>query len=289
MEHLLAEILKNQVSNEAWSWLEDQAELIRSESGADKLNHCFVLIPRKTSRKPVTLTNAQQENLESKFPGAGLLDWSTDRLARVWILQQINASDPDLYVRKIEQLFLTAEMNELVALYSSLPYLQFPERWVYRCTEGIRNNIATVLEAVMYENPYPAQWLSEAAWNQLVMKAFFTDKNVDRITGLDNRANQPLADILIDYAHERWQAHRKVNPQLWRLVGKFINQQSFSDLQKLYSEGDTVEKKAAILACSQSDYAPAKKLVAETAGATKILENLSWKSLINESLQSSNN
>lgn len=289
MEHLLAEILKNQISAEAWNWLDDQAKQIRTEPGAAKLNHCFVLIPRKTGKKPVTPTQTQLNGLESQYPGVGLQNWTADRLARVWILTQVDPSDPDTYVRKIEQLFLTAEMNELVALYSALPYLQFPERWVLRCSEGIRNNIGTVLEAVMYENPYPAQWLPEPAWNQLVMKAFFTDKNVDRITGLDKRANQQLADILTDYAHERWQAHRKVNPQLWRLVSRFINNRNFSDLQKLYSEGDPVEKKAAILACSQSEFAPAKQLVAEATGATKILETLSWKSLINESLQSSNN
>ncbi|WP_336514394.1 EboA domain-containing protein [Pollutibacter soli] len=284
MEHLLAEILKSQVSPDAWTWLEDQAQQIRTEPGAAKLNHCFVLIPRKTGKKPITPTSAQLVELEKNLPGAGLQDWTADRLARVWILTQIDTSSSDTYVRKIEQLFLTAEMNELVALYSALPYLKFPERWVLRCSEGIRNNIATVLEAVMYENPYPAQWLSESAWNQLVMKAFFTDKNVDRITGLDKRANQHLADILTDYAHERWQAHRKVNPQLWRLVSRFINNNNFSDLRKVYSEGDHVEKKAAILACSQSEFAPAKQLVAEAAGTTNILETLSWKSLINESL-----
>ena len=63
-------------------------------------------------------------------------------------------------------------MNELVALYSALPLLAYPEAWVHRCTEGIRSNIGPVLEAIMIANPYPSENLSEAAWNQVVLKAF---------------------------------------------------------------------------------------------------------------------
>jgi hypothetical protein len=75
----------------------------------------------------------------------------------------------------------------------------------------------------MYENPYPSKHLDEPAWNQMVLKAFFTEKNVERITGLDERANERLASILVDYAQERQSAHRTVNPQLWRLVEKFVD------------------------------------------------------------------
>jgi hypothetical protein len=175
-------------------------------------------------------------------------------------------------------------MNELVALYSSLPFLAYPEAWKFRCTEGIRSNIATVLEAIMYDNPYPAGYLDEPAWNQMVLKAFFTEKNVDRISGLDERANKNLANILVDYAHERWAAHRSVDPQLWRLVGKFIDEQNFPDIQKLYADGALPEKKAAALACFETDFAPAKNLLGGVPGLYSAIveKKLTWTTLARE-------
>jgi hypothetical protein len=165
-------------------------------------------------------------------------------------------------------------MNELVALYSSLPLLAYPESWRFRCTEGIRSNIGSVLEAIMYDNPYPAEQLDEAAWNQLVLKAFFTEKHVERIVGLDKRANRQLAHILTDYVHERRSAHRKVDPQLWRLIGQFIDEKNFQDISILYDNGDDIEKKAALLACADSNFADAKEFVEE--------KSLTWEELVKE-------
>ena len=172
-------------------------------------------------------------------------------------------------------------MNELADLYAALPVFAYPEIWVKRCAEGIRSNIGIVLDAIMYDNPYPAEYLDEAAWNQMVLKAFFTDKDVNRIIGLDERANAPLAATLIDYAHERWAAQRSVNVQLWRLVGKFIDEANFSDIQNVMASGDIISRKAAALACAQSDYEPAKNLL-DSAPELKneIIENkLNWITL----------
>jgi hypothetical protein len=289
MEKLLAEIIFQQLDEPTGSWLKEKAIAIHSETAANQLYQSFAMLPRKTGKHPITISTAQEKELSASLPGFSVSGWSIDRLSRVWLLQQINSTDQATFTRKIEQLFLTAEMNELVALYSSLPLLAYPESWKHRCTEGIRSNIALVLEAIMYENPYPEKWLDEGEWNQMVLKAFFTDKNIDRITGIDRRANLALANTLFDYAHERWQAGRNVNPQLWRLVQKFISQDSFADLQKLYKEGNAVEKKAAILACSQSEFEPAKQFAEQAPEISIVKTQTTWSSLITEALQHSNN
>jgi hypothetical protein len=168
-----------------------------------------------------------------------------------------------------------------VALYTALPGLAYNEEWQNQCAEGIRSNIGNVLEAIMYNNPYPYKCLSEQAWNQLVMKAFFTDKDVRRIIGLDERTNKELASILADYAQERWAAHRTVHPQLWRLVTPFINEGNFCNIEKAFNSNDTVEKKAAALVCFYSNYPPAKQLLEkEPEIKSAITENkLNWNSL----------
>ena len=113
------------------------------------------------------------------------------------------------------------------------------------------------------------------------MKAFFTDKDVSRIIGLDERANKELADILVDYASERRAAHRNINPQLWRLVTRFIDDTNFANILKAFNSRDIPEKKAAALACYNSNYNPAKNLLEnEPDLKSAIVENkLSWNSL----------
>jgi hypothetical protein len=115
-----------------------------------------------------------------------------------------------------------------------------------------------------------------------VLKAFFTDKAVEKISGLDKRANRTLAYTLSDYAHERWAAHRTFNPQLWRLTAKFIDERIYADICRVFQEGNEHEKAAAALACFESDYEPAKALLNETPRLKSAIEKneLSWNTLI---------
>jgi hypothetical protein len=196
----------------------------------------------------------------------------------------LDNTNEDAYIKTIENLFLAAEVNELVTLYGALPVLAYPQKWAARCAEGIRSNIGAVLETIICNNPYPSEYLSEAAWNQLVLKAFFTEKNIDCIIGLDKRANKALADTLCDYAHERWAASRTVHPQLWRCVAPFIDAGNFSDIQKVLESKNPVEQKAALLACYNSNYEPAKTLLHEYSEIENTIESgeLNWHSLAKE-------
>jgi hypothetical protein len=292
IRNLFAEIIKQNVNEDAWNWVKDKSSHLNREQNVALFNMAFTAVPRKMmGKKMIEISAGQEKKIGASLTGFSISGWTIDRLARVWLLMNLNSTDKDDYIRMIENLFKAAEMNELVALYSSLPLLVYPEVWKFRCTEGIRSNIGSVLEAIMYENPYPSKYLDEPAWNQMVLKAFFTEKNVERITGLDQRANQKLASILFDYAHERWAAHRTVNPQLWRLVGKFIDENNFPDIQKLFKEGNPSEKKAAALALSESDFMPAKNLLNQTANLKNAIQEktLTWSSLIREMKNFSSN
>ena len=133
----------------------------------------------------------------------------------------------------------------------------------------------------MYDNPYPAKYLPEPAWNQLVLKAFFTEKDINRIGGVDERANPELANILSDYAHERWAAHRPVHPQLWRFVGKFMNEIFFNDIKKVLSSENKTEQSAAALAAHDASYPPAKNILNENRELDEAIKSgrLTWNSL----------
>ncbi|MCD8740963.1 EboA domain-containing protein [Mucilaginibacter roseus] len=231
LQQTIAAIIQNNITADAWAWLSRQGD-IKSRAA---FNAAFAMMPRKTGKAEISITPAQAQELDAIRKGFNIDGWTADRLCRVYLLLSADASDGERYLDVVENLFLAAEMNELVALYSALPVLAYPDFLVKRCAEGIRSNIGSVLEAIMYNNPYPAEYLPEAAWNQLIMKAIFTEKRLDLITGLNHRNNQELARILMDFARERGAAGRTVVPELWHLASPFTDAGIVNAVKQQYS------------------------------------------------------
>jgi len=276
------EILQRNLSKEAWIWLTEKSAQIAGNNSA-ALFMAFTSAPRNTGKSLLLFDRADQEKISLSVPGFNLSGYTADRLTRLSLLLNWPHKDKEVYLKTIKQLFKAAEMNELVALYGALPLLAYPEDWIEQCKEGIRSNIGSVLEAIICDNPYPGQYLPEPAWNQLVLRAFFTAKAIDKIQGLDRRSNKTLADTLSDYAHERWAAYRSFDLQLWRVVAGFIDERIYPDIRKVFQEGNEHEKEAAALACAQSDYVPAKGLLDEVPLLRSAIEKneLNWESLAN--------
>lgn len=276
----LADCILRHVSAETWSWLTEKTSLIGKSDNGQPFTVAFAAVTRKTGKQPVVLSETEITEIQQIRPHMTIQHWAIDRLCRVWLLMHLNASDQNKYFRIIENLFPIAEMNEQVALYSALPVLAYPELWRGRCAEGIRSNIGDVLESIMCNNPYPSENLDEPAWNQMVLKAIFTEKPIQEIINLDERANQNLANTLSDYAHERWAAHRPVHPLLWRCVGKFINEKIFPDIIRIASSEQVQEREAAALACRQSAYLPALELLEKNPELQAIVNRgMTWTEL----------
>lgn len=220
---LFFQVIQQNLSNESWNLLCTKVEQIKEQGVEQKLNSVFAQVSRITGKRDLSVDEEDSIRIKALVPGFSWAGWTVDRLTRVWLLLQVPDDNEAVYLQKINALFDAAEMNELIALYSALPFLSYGAAWIGKCEEGIRSNIGTVLEAIMYNNPYPAAALSEAAWNQLVLKAFFTDKDTKQIAGLVARANLPLANTLDDYVAERLAAQRTVHPEIYKLIelGKF--------------------------------------------------------------------
>lgn len=278
LKTLVSAIIGRQLAPDTYGWLKEQAE--KSQDMA-VFNKTFMLIPRKTGKNVVEISPEQSTALELIKPGFSLAGYTIDRLCRLWLLLQQDTTNEEKYCNRIEQLFTTGEVNELVTLYGALPVLAYPQKWTHRCSEGIRSNIGDVLETIICNNPYPAERLNEAAWNQLVLKAFFTEKDINAIIGADGRANKALADTIIDYVHERQAAGRTVHPQLWRFVAPFLDEQNFSEIVRLEASDDDTDRKAAVLACYYSNFPPAKALLTNQPQLKQAIEDgtLTWLSL----------
>ena len=205
-------------SEKAVTYLRQQADGFQANPQTAVFYRVFTALPRFVGKQPIDVPDDMAFALERIRPGFTVQGWTIDRLARVWWLLQLPADDQATYVKTISQLFKAGELNELVALYSALPVLAHPEAWRFQATEGIRNNIADVQSAIMLHNPYPMDYFDEAAWNQLVLKAFFTDKDITQITGVHERKNARLAHTLADYAAERRAAGRSLPEHIEELM-----------------------------------------------------------------------
>ena len=191
----------------------------------------------------------------------------------------------------LSRLLETAEVDEQVAIYAALPLLPYPEQWITPARNGLRTNITKVFDAIALHNPFPADYLSQDAWNQMVLKAVFMGRPLYQIWGLDQRTNAPLARMLVDFAHERWAADREVTPELWRLATPYLDASHQSDLARVIHSNNREERAAGVLACTQSKVPVLESLLKDPDDAKKLVgeEATTWDSIGHQYLLSKQN
>lgn len=277
---LLHSWLSRYVKSENLTWLNQKSEQIANGANARVFFTTFSAVPRYVGKQDLELTPEDLQAAQALRSGWFPAHWSVDQVARTIVVLALPHDDPEKYLHTLEQVFTTADVGELVALYQSLPLLPHPESHRHQAAEGVRSNMTAVFKAVALQNPYPAEYFDDIAWNQMILKAIFVDSPIDLIQGIDRRANPALARMLINYAHERWAASRSVTPQLWRLVGRFADAEDLADLAKVLQEPDLVQQKAAALACSQCPLPQAQELLARYPELELAITqgNLTWSS-----------
>lgn len=245
----------------AIEWLEQQKKRIKEDPSALKLFMAFSQASRYFKKTKLSLNKGDLVETDNILPGFRPDTWDQLQVARIYLLLHFPAKDADDFVETLDKLFETADMHEQEALYAALPLFPYPESLRLRAAEGLRTNITAVFDAIALNNPYPAEYLKEEAWNQMVLKSIFLQRPLYKIQNADKRANEPLAEILVDFAHERWAAGRAVMPELWRFVGPFMTDNYLKDIQRGINSGQPLEKAAALLACSMSDLPATQKLL----------------------------
>lgn len=261
-------------------WLGTVASVVRTAPTDRPLYLAIGEVSRRIPREPLAPTDAELAAAAASRPGWDPRDWTLDQAARVRLLLASTA-DGAVLSRRLDTLCSAADIGELVAFYRGLPLYPDPSRHVLRAAEGVRSNMRVVFEAVAHRNPYPAEHFAESAWNQMVLKALFVGTRLDLIVGLDRRVNPALAQMLSDYAHERWAASRPVSPELWRCVGPYATAAMLDDFRRLFERGTETEKQAAALALATAEDGGAKALLASHPALADAARNgrLDWESL----------
>jgi hypothetical protein len=168
---------------------------------------------RRCGRGPLAAVAAVAADAAAARPGWDPTRWTMDQGARVRLLLAVPA---ERLPAEVDRLAGASTVEELTALYAALPLLPGPERFRARAAEGVRSNMLPVFQAVALDNPYPVEQLDDEAWSQMVLKAFFTSSDIDRVAGLARRVPERLRRMLADYARERAAARRPVDERLFR-------------------------------------------------------------------------
>lgn len=264
-EAALQQWLDARLDAPAAQWLQGAVASLAQATTDRELFRSISLVSRKLGKAPLALDAAALACAEQARPGWNPSSWTLDQAGRVRLLLA-TSGDSDSFVRRLDQLCATADVDELVAFYRGLPLYPDAPRHRLRAAEGLRSNMKVVFEAVAHGNPYPAEQLAQDAWNQMVLKAIFVGSALAPIVGLDQRANATLARMLGDYAHERWAASRPVSPELWRCVGPFAGGPLLADLGRVLESGTSPERAAAMLALRSATDLQARKLQENHAG-----------------------
>lgn len=257
----LLKILSYGSTGEDMTWLGEQKSRVQGDASGLKLFTAFSQASRHFKKEINRLSQADLAEADQLVSGFRPDSWNRLQTARAYLLLHFEAKDAAHFAKTLDRLVGSADMYEQEAIYAALPILPYQDSLKLRAAEGLRTNITSVFDAIALNNPYPAKYLDELAWNQMVIKAFFLQRPIFQMIDADRRANEDLAKILMDYAHERWAADRNVMPELWRFVAPFLTEGHLKDLQKVIQEDSPLEKEAVLLACSDSGLSSAQKLL----------------------------
>lgn len=278
---LISDWLKQRLSSDQWAWLEDQIHAITLSNSDKALYVALGLAPRKLGKADLNLSVAEHEQADALSSGWNPCDWSIDGAARVLTLLRLAEQNPDNFSTTLRSLCTTADVSEAIAYYRAMDLFPNNNTFDDLIGEGLRTNMQAVFEAIAHNNPYPSKHFDEHRWNHMILKALFIGSALYPIHGIDERANADLAQILCNYAHERWSANRSVTPELWRCVSHFATIDMLDDLKRASQSKNTNEHWGAMLALSQCPIPEAAPLLASYPKTARSITNgeLTWDEL----------
>nr|WP_299345097.1 EboA domain-containing protein [Allomuricauda sp.] len=251
-------IIEDNLEDIVRKWFYQSLDDIVKNQSSRKLFMAYTLCATKIEKKPLKDVNGVNKTL---FDYLFLKEANLMEVSRITLLAKVLKADPDVFTDKIKKLIQIADTGELETFLKFLVLLPNPKEYQFMAVEALRTNISTIFDAITLDNPYPSLYFNEQQWNQMYLKAAFMQRNLGKIVGTDKRANQELARIISDYAHERWAASREIDPEIWRPVSYHMNSHHLKDMEHLFGSENALENKAATLVCYSSSHKGAKNLL----------------------------
>lgn len=251
---MINDFLGARLDAKALSFVKDtQAEIVAGIPDA-RFSVLVSLASRYIPRVPLAPSATEIQAAAQIVTGWNPQAWSMLETVRVsFVLSRTDLLASD-FGDKFNAWFTYADEGEACAYYRCLSLLPEPKRFVWRAAEGCRTNMRTVFMAVSCDSSYPYQCFEDVAWNQMVVKALFTETPLARIYGLDQRLSSTLAVMVLDYIDERRSAGRSVPTDAWLCLGDHYDERVEQSLALALDSGQISARAAALLALSRAKH-----------------------------------
>ncbi|HEA29384.1 MAG TPA: hypothetical protein ENH91_05230 [Leeuwenhoekiella sp.] len=278
IEEIIQTYATNCMSDSAQEWLKDKTKKILEEESSREFFLTYTLLAQKVTAEPIKFKGETEVENYLKKQEANVLE-----IARIYFLNTILTANTAVFTPQVAKIIQVADAKELETFLKYLLFLPQLEAFKMVAVDALRTNIASVFDALALYNSYPAEYFEDKQWNQMFLKAAFMQRPLQHIVQVDQRANEDLARIISDYAHERWAAGRDIDPYFWRPVAGFINETLLRDMQRLLASDNSAARKAAALCCHKSENQEAKKLLVNYPELYQLAESdkLNWNTIYN--------
>jgi hypothetical protein len=194
------ERLEERVPPEALAWLQDAAAEIAREPA--KIATRFPAVGRKVGRGP----------LEPDGDPDDVHAWTIDDVARTVLLQALPHPEAEL-----SELYRYGDAAERRGILRALEYLDVDALDLVE--DAIRTNDTRLIAAAL--GPYATEHLSDAAYDQAVLKCVFVGVPITGLDGIPSRVTPDGARMLGAFVHERVAAGRDLPPEVWTVIDKY--------------------------------------------------------------------
>jgi hypothetical protein len=199
----LTEALEARARPEGLEWLREASAAVAADAKA--LRTRFPMVGRKVGR----------ETLEEGADPADVWAWTVDDAARVLLL----VAAGERAEAELEELYRFGDAAERRGVLRALPYLDLEDRGLFLVDDAIRTNDTRLIAAAL--GPYATEHLSDAQYDQAVLKCVFVGVPITGLDGIPSRVTPDGARMLGAFVHERVAAGRDLPPEVWTVIDRY--------------------------------------------------------------------
>ena len=192
------------------SWMRDSLAAVAAAPGFDSVASRYSAAARMLKHASSSVSAEHAAALDALGAAALAAHGTVCMFRSLLLLVACKDLTDDARADLVDRVFRSGDNDERVALLCTLVHLPSPERYLATAVEACRSNVRDVFVAIACDNDYPTRHFPDAAFNQMVMKALFSNIELARVRGLGSRLNPDLRRMALDYAAERRAAGREV-------------------------------------------------------------------------------
>lgn len=202
-------------------WLQDAIQAITASSQpTEDLGLYAAMAKRKLGGACLESANA----IDTNYSPLDIRRWTIADTARLILLMSAIEGDPGQAETVITSYYRMGDESEHIAVIRGLIFFAPGDYLSVLALEAGRTNNLELLAALTLDNPYPACFYSDHEFNQMVLKGLFLGLAIERVEGIEQRANPDLTRMCENYVGEREAAGRTVPIDIWLAIGPFASE-----------------------------------------------------------------